>query len=146
MTRSKIQKLKFFIFLLIFLLAQTAICDGSFREKRDVPSTDVNGKAAPVADAKNGGTRNERLDDKDGQRNAAGSQSVDAKRPAADSNRTHDGITSKPLPPDIAVANKTAHTVDTSNEVRIFEAAQPSFHNHDFISPNINRIDTAGIS
>ncbi|XP_011699921.1 PREDICTED: membrane protein FAM174-like [Wasmannia auropunctata] len=114
MTRSKIQKLKFFVFLLIFLLAQTAVCDGIVREKRDAPSTNVNGRAAvPVADV-NAGTKNERLpDDKDGQRNAAAPPSVDARKPAPEGNRTHDvRITSKA--PD--VANKTAHTVDTSNE------------------------------
>lgn len=113
MTRSKIQKLKFFIFLLIFLLAQTAVCHGSFREKRNVPSTD------------------ERHGDKDGQRNAAGS-AADARKPALEANKTHDGITSKPLPPDVTVANKTdAHTADTSNEVswclRHVETEWPSF-------------------
>lgn len=33
MTRSKIQRMKFFIFLLIFLLGQIAACSGSFRER-----------------------------------------------------------------------------------------------------------------
>ncbi|XP_039310978.1 uncharacterized protein LOC105200102 [Solenopsis invicta] len=114
MTRSKIQKLKFFIFLLIFLLAQTAVCDGSFREKRDA-LTDVNGKnASPIANGNADGT-NEKLINKDGQKNAPGSQLADSKKPVVDGNRTHD-VTSKPLPPDIAVANKTAHNVDTSNE------------------------------
>lgn len=110
MTRSKIQKLKFFIFLLIFLLAQAAVSNGSFREKRDAPLSDVGEKSVAVANAN--AETNERLGDKDGQRNAPG----DARRPASDGNRTHDGITSKPLPPDVAVANKTAHTVDMSNE------------------------------
>lgn len=116
MTRSKIQKLKFFIFLLIFLLAQTAVCDGNFREKRDTPLADVDGKAAVAVD-ENAGTK-ERPTDKDGQRNAAGS-AADARKPALDGNKTHD-ITWKPLSPDAAVANKTANTVDTSNEVRTF--------------------------
>lgn len=112
MTRSKIQKLKFFIFLLIFLLAQTAVCDGIFREKKDAPSADRDGKAVPVAD-EGASSTNEKLGDKDGQRSAAGSP-VDAKKPASDGNRTHDGLTSKP--PYVAAANKTMHTVDTSSE------------------------------
>ncbi|XP_011864139.1 PREDICTED: membrane protein FAM174B-like [Vollenhovia emeryi] len=104
MTRSKIQKLGFFLFLLIFLLARTAVCDGSFREKK--AGTDADGKAAvAVADGN--------ASDKDGQRSAAGA-AADARRPPASDNRTHDGITSKPPPPD--AANKTAHTVDTSSE------------------------------
>ncbi|XP_012524820.1 uncharacterized protein LOC105830186 [Monomorium pharaonis] len=116
MTRSKIQKLKFFIFLLIFLLAQTAVCDGSYREKRDAPTDGKKDAAAVVAtdERKNaGGTANERHGDKDGQRSAAGSQgAADARKLSAESgNRTHD-VTSKP---DVA-ANKTAHTVDTSSE------------------------------
>ncbi|TGZ53276.1 uncharacterized protein [Temnothorax longispinosus] len=116
MTRLKIQKLKFFIFLLIFLLAQTAVCDGSFREKRDAPpSADVDEKAPAVAN-ENVGT-NEKHGDKDGNRKTADAGSTaDAKKPAPDGNRTHDNITPKPLPSDIAVANKTSHTADTSNE------------------------------
>lgn len=113
MTRSKIQKLKFFIFLLIFLLAQTAVCDGNFREKRDTPLADVDRKAAVAVDEN--AAAKERPGDKDGQRNAAG-LAADARKPALDGNKTHDDITK----PDVAVANKTAHTVDTSNEVRIF--------------------------
>ncbi|KYM95759.1 PREDICTED: uncharacterized protein LOC108780058 [Cyphomyrmex costatus] len=112
MTRSKIQKLKFFIFLLIFLLAQTAVCDGTFREKRNSSLTSVDGKVVPIAD-ENAGT-NEKPGDKDSQRNAVGSP-VDAKKPPADGNKTHD-ITSKPLPSDNVVANKTAHIVDPSSE------------------------------
>ncbi|EGI63535.1 PREDICTED: membrane protein FAM174B-like [Acromyrmex echinatior] len=107
MTRSKIQKLKFFIFLLIFLLAQTAVCDGIFREKRNASSTNVDGKVVPIDNVET----NEKLGDKDSQRNAAGSP-VDAKKSAAD-DKTHD-ITSKPS--DVAVVNKTAHTGDTSSE------------------------------
>ncbi|KYM78731.1 hypothetical protein ALC53_10785 [Atta colombica] len=105
MTRSKIQKLKFFIFLLIFLLAQTAVCDGIFREKRNASSTNVDGKAIPIDNVET----NEKLGDKESQRNAVESP-VDAKKPAAD--KTHD-ITSKPS--DVTVVNKTAH-VDTSSE------------------------------
>lgn len=74
----------------------------------------MDGKAVPIA-YDNAETK-EKLGDKDSQRNAIESP-VDAKKPAADGNKTHD-ITSKPLPSD--VANKTAHTGDTSSEVRIF--------------------------
>ena len=37
MTRLKIRMIKYFLFLLIFLLAQSAVCNGSFRISRDVP-------------------------------------------------------------------------------------------------------------
>lgn len=37
MTSSKIQIIKYFIFLSIFLLAQSAVCDGIFRINRTVP-------------------------------------------------------------------------------------------------------------
>ncbi|EFN66533.1 hypothetical protein EAG_11027 [Camponotus floridanus] len=102
MTRSKIQKMKFFVFLLIFLLAQTAICDGSFREKRDVDKENkVNKETSKNLDARI-------------QQSATGSSS-EAKKPATDGNKTHDNITSKPSP-DIN-ANKT-HIADneTSSE------------------------------
>jgi len=112
MTRSKIQKLKFFIFLLIFLLAQTAVCDGNFREKRDAPLTDVDKKAAAAVAVANAGT-NEAVH-RDVQKNAAGPPPADARKPASDGNKTHDGITS--TKPDTAVANKTTHTADTSSE------------------------------
>lgn len=125
MTRSKIQKLKFFIFLLIFLLAQTAVSDGIFREKKDAPSADGDGdgkRVVPVADESASST-NKKLGDKDGQKNAAGSP-VDAKKPAPDGNRTqHDGLTSKS--PYVVAANKTVHPVDTSSEVRIFVGSRP---------------------
>ncbi|GAB1865408.1 Membrane protein FAM174 [Camponotus japonicus] len=107
MTRSKIQKMKFFVFLLIFLLAQTAICEGSFRERRDAAAVDkvppgneeISKKVEPSA----------RI-----QQSATGSSS-DAKKPATDGNKTHDNITSKPSP-DVN-ANKT-HIADneTSSE------------------------------
>ncbi|XP_076248509.1 uncharacterized protein LOC143188242 [Calliopsis andreniformis] len=43
MTRTKIQMMKFFVFLLIFLLEQSAVCDGSFRINRDAPElTSIN--------------------------------------------------------------------------------------------------------
>lgn len=108
MTRSKIQKMKFFVFLLIFLLAQTAICDGSFRERRDATAED---KKIPLVNEKTnkGVEPSARV-----QQNAAGSSS-DAKKPATDGNKTQDNITSKSSPLDVT-ANRT-HIVD--NEVRI---------------------------
>ncbi|KZC04968.1 PREDICTED: uncharacterized protein LOC107193299 [Dufourea novaeangliae] len=45
MTRSKIHMIKFFLFLLIFLLAQSAECDGNFRINRDVPESTSIGKS-----------------------------------------------------------------------------------------------------
>lgn len=67
----------------------------------------MDGKVVPIDNVET----NEKLGDKDSQRNAAGSL-VDAKKSAAD-DKTHD-ITSKPS--DVAVVNKTAHTGDTSSE------------------------------
>lgn len=107
MTRSKIQKMKFFIFLLIFLLAQTANCDGSFREKRG--ATAVDEKAVNEETRKKIDGSSARI-----QQNPAGVSSADAKRPASDGNKTHDSITLKSSP-DV-VANRT-HIAD--NEVRI---------------------------
>ncbi|XP_020296163.1 membrane protein FAM174B-like [Pseudomyrmex gracilis] len=118
MTRSKIQKMKFFIFLLIFLLAQTAVCDGSFREKRDGlknASDDDNEKVSSVG-------RNKVPADKDpdnsvahkatGQQNAAGSAAETAKKPTAVKDKSQHNITSKP-----DVVNHTApHIADKSNE------------------------------
>ncbi|KAK1125399.1 hypothetical protein K0M31_005767 [Melipona bicolor] len=41
MTRSKIQMIKFLIFLLIFLLEQSALCNGSFRIDRAILETSL---------------------------------------------------------------------------------------------------------
>ncbi|XP_029055409.2 uncharacterized protein LOC114882673 [Osmia bicornis bicornis] len=41
MTSSRIQIIKYFIFLSIFLLAQSAVCDGNFRVNRTVPDGTV---------------------------------------------------------------------------------------------------------
>ncbi|XP_017885869.1 uncharacterized protein LOC108628458 [Ceratina calcarata] len=50
MTRSKIQMIKVFVFLLIFLLEQSAVCTGSFRINRAVPeTTSVNKSVAETA-------------------------------------------------------------------------------------------------
>lgn len=109
MTRSKIQKMKFFVFLLIFLLAQTAICDGSFRERRDAATVDKNVPLVNVEASKKVDEPPARI-----QQSATGSSS-DAKKPATDGSKTHDNITLKPSP-DVN-ANKT-HIAN--NEVGIF--------------------------
>ncbi|EZA56936.1 uncharacterized protein LOC105277901 isoform X2 [Ooceraea biroi] len=122
MTRSKIQEMKFFVFLLIFLLAQTAVCDGSSREKRDAPLTaaGANKTASLLNENKGADVRSNKQPStapspvrKDGRQNPAGS-STNANKPPVDGNKTHDDITSKSSTSD--VANKTAHTANTSNE------------------------------
>lgn len=123
MTRSKIQKMKFFIFLLIFLLAQTAVCDGSFREKRDVLKNLVasdNGGGQKVISGKGNSVDKSATSSAGkpaGQQNAAGLPADAAKKPTTvEVNKTHQyNITSKP--PD--VGNKTTYTADKSNEVCI---------------------------
>lgn len=109
MTRSKIQKMKFFVFLLIFLLAQTAICDGSFRERRDATAEDKK-KVSLVNEETNKG-----IDEPSARvQQKVAESSSDAKKPAIDGNKTQDNITSKSSP-DVT-ANRT-HIVD--NEVCI---------------------------
>lgn len=118
MTRSKIQKMKFFLFLLIFLLAQAAVSEGSFREKKDEPTVGSKGKVENT-----GGKVDEQpvtalSPGKNGQQAVAAASANSRTRPAADtSNRTHN-ITSKPSAPDVAAAaNKTAHAADATDEV-----------------------------
>ncbi|XP_032680866.1 uncharacterized protein LOC116848659 [Odontomachus brunneus] len=119
MTRSKIQKMKFFLFLLIFLLAQAAVSEGSFREKRDAPTVGSKGKVEDTSG---------KVDEQPvtalnvpGKKAAAGAPVNLRTRPAADtSNRTHN-ITSKPSAPDVAAAaaaavNKTIHVADAADE------------------------------
>lgn len=123
MTSSKIQKVKFFLFLLIFLLAQTAVSEGSFRERRNAAATveskdkveDTGGKVdeqpPPVAATVPSSDKNA-----NGQQVAVGASVNTKTKPAADvSNRTHN-ITLKL--PDVVTANKTAHAADASDEVR----------------------------
>jgi len=116
MTRSKIQKMKFFIFLLIFLLAQTAVCDGNFREKGDTPT--VGGNKTTPLENKSIDVKNDKQPStaplsahKNGQQNSIGLSN--ANKPPADSNETHDDITLK----SSDVANNTTHIANTSNEV-----------------------------
>lgn len=123
MTRSKIQKMKFFIFLLIFLLAQTARAvrdsDGSPRGRRDAPSSfglGANKTSSLVNENKPADVKNEKSPStapsrKDGQRNPAGTSVI--RPPPVDGNKTRDDITSKSSTTD---ANKTAHTANTSIE------------------------------
>ncbi|EFN84468.1 uncharacterized protein LOC105183225 [Harpegnathos saltator] len=122
MTRSKIQKMKFFLFLLIFLLAQTATSEGSFRERRDASTVgskdkveDTGGKVGeqPVAATPSSPGKNT-----NGQQTADGaSVNTKAKSPADTSNKTHN-ITSKPdaVAVAVAVTNKTAHAADATDE------------------------------
>ncbi|KMQ87312.1 hypothetical protein RF55_13433 [Lasius niger] len=98
--------MKFFIFLLIFLLAQTANCDGSLREKRG--ATAVDEKAVNEETRKKIDGSSARI-----QQNPAGVSSADAKRPASDGNKTHDSITLKSSP-DV-VANRT-HIADNEQQ------------------------------
>jgi len=116
MTRSKIQKMKFFIFLLIFLLAQIAVCDGNFREKRDTPLT-VGGNKTTSLENKSIDVKNDKQPStaplsahRDGQQNSI---RLNANKPPADGNKTHDDITRK----SSDVANRTTHIANTSNEV-----------------------------
>ncbi|KAL6430290.1 hypothetical protein ACFW04_007776 [Cataglyphis niger] len=103
MTRSKIQKMKFFVFLLIFLLAQTAICDGNFRERRDVTAEDKKRISLVNEETKGVHEPSARVQLK------VTESSSDAKKPATDGNKTQDNITSKSSP-DVTV-NRT-HIVD----------------------------------
>lgn len=104
MTRSKIQKMKFFLFLLIFLLAQAAVSKGSFRKKRVAATAENKDKLEET-----GGKIDEQpatvpLPGKNGgQQTAAG---------APTSNKTH-SITSKPLGVD---ENNTLHAADAADE------------------------------
>lgn len=94
--------MKFFVFLLIFLLAQTAICDGGFRERRDATEEDrkvVNEETRKKIDESS--ARNYQQN--------PGVSSADAKRPGTDGDKTHDNITLK-LPSDVVV-NRT-HIAD----------------------------------
>ncbi|XP_031828173.1 uncharacterized protein LOC116425098 [Nomia melanderi] len=45
MTRLKIQMMKFFVFLLIFLATQSTVCDGNFRINRNAPEQRLIGKS-----------------------------------------------------------------------------------------------------
>lgn len=99
MTRSKIQKMKFFIFLLIFLLAQTVVCNGSFREKKIALAIE---DKKTVAAADENKETNEQAD-------KPGPEPVDAKKPVVE-DKTHDNITSKSSSSN---ENKTVHTVDS---------------------------------
>lgn len=135
MTRSKIQKMKFFIFLMIFLLAQTAVCDGSFRERRETGDDAQPSKRQPVVASDDGGRPKEEAVPPVGNKQqpadnkeevvvdkTAGSNADVAKRPTTADNRTqqHDDITSSSSKTSPDLANKTAHTADKSGEVRIF--------------------------
>ena len=109
MTRLKIRMIKYFLFLLIFLLAQSAVCNGSFRISRDVPELtrirkSVNGTAKDVVAA------HSPLDGRKNQPQNAVS--------LGDTTATHEGnktaadITSK----SSVDVNKTVHTTEPRKE------------------------------
>lgn len=121
MTSSKIQKMRFFLFLLIFLLAQTAASEGSFRERRNeaVENKDrVEDTGGKINEQSVVTTVSLSSKNTNGQQ-AVVEASVNAKtKPAADANNRTHNITSKvPDVAAVAVANKTAHVADTSDEV-----------------------------
>lgn len=109
MTRSKIQMMKVFVFLLIFLLEQSAVCDGSFRVDRTVTgTTSVNRNVAEAA------------------RNATAQVSLDAQKKPQPSAVLLPGSTSAiPDGNDKTLANvtskqtdvnKTAQSIDTQKK------------------------------
>lgn len=118
MTRSKIQKMKFFLFLLIFLLAQAAVSKGSFREKRVAATAENKDKLEEVGSKIDEQPATVQSPGRNGgQQTAAGPPVNSRTKPVADtSNRTHN-ITSKPSGADFVAANKTSHVTDAANEV-----------------------------
>lgn len=109
MTRSKIQMIKYFVFLLIFLLAQSAVCDGSFRINRDASVLTAANKSVNETAKKLTAHI-----PSDGQK----SQPQNAVLPggtasAPDLNKTVDDITSKTS----VVVNKTVNTTESRKEV-----------------------------
>lgn len=115
MTRFKIQKMKFFVFLLTFLLAQTVHCDGSFREKRPTPTiASKNGIKSSGIDEPAAVTSARKTGD---QQDAVESSSVDAKARPDSGNRTLEDVSPRQSVSDVTAVNKTVHT-NTSDEVR----------------------------
>lgn len=120
MTRSKIQMTKFFIFLLIFLLGQSAVCNESFRKNRTVPaSTSVDKSVDEVTARKHSahvlsnGQKSQRQD----------ALLSDNATTIPDGNKTLDNITSKPI--DV---NKTAQTIETRREVSVRVSSMKNYH------------------
>ncbi|XP_054012570.1 uncharacterized protein LOC128894679 [Hylaeus anthracinus] len=99
MTRSKIQ-IKFVRLLLIFLLAQSAVCDGSFKINKKVPE-------APSIDESGNGVLQKNSAQKGEQQIAV---SVGGTIP--EGNKTVNNITSKPS----LDVNKTVHTTEPRGE------------------------------
>ncbi|XP_078042555.1 uncharacterized protein LOC144472953 [Augochlora pura] len=107
MTRSKIQMIKFFVFLLIFLTAQSTVCDGRFRINRDVPKPTLVEKSGNSTH-KNVNTHTPLNGQKKEQQNTVliGDTSTNS-----ESNKTSNGITLK-SPTD----NKTINTTELRRE------------------------------
>ncbi|XP_006624576.1 uncharacterized protein LOC122716838 [Apis laboriosa] len=103
MKRSKIQMIKVFIFLLIFQLKQSAVCNESFRIGRDIPDPTENKNVETV---KKDNAHNS-LDGEKYQQNAV----LSGGTTILENNRTVDNITSKQTDD-----NKTAHTTETRKE------------------------------
>ncbi|CAK9797628.1 hypothetical protein ANTQUA_LOCUS1269 [Anthophora quadrimaculata] len=107
MTRSKIQMIKFFIFLLIFLLEQSAVCNGSFRINRSVPESTLVDKTVNET-AKKVNAHNSL----DGQKTQQQSTVLSGGTTTiVEGNKTVDNITSKQID-----ANKTTHNNEISKE------------------------------
>lgn len=105
MTRLKIQMIKFFIFLLIFLLAQSAVCNGSFRINSKVPEATLIGKSVNGTDKKVSAQKNE-------QQNTVLPSGTTA---IPEGNKIVNNVTSK-LSIDV---NKTVHTTEPQEEVSV---------------------------
>ncbi|KOC63169.1 hypothetical protein WH47_02678 [Habropoda laboriosa] len=106
MTRSKIQMIKFFIFLLIFLLGQSAVCNGSFRIHRTVPeSTSVDKSVDETA------KKVSAYVSLDGQKTQQQNTILTGGITILEGNKTVDNVTSKQI--DV---NKTAHNTEIRKE------------------------------
>ncbi|XP_060833069.1 uncharacterized protein LOC132916767 [Bombus pascuorum] len=104
MTRSKIQMIKVFIFLLIFLLERSAVCDGSFRINKAVPESTSLDKDFVTPKKNNAQTS---VNEEKHQQNAV----LPGSTPILEVNKTVNNITSKQ-----SDGNKTAHITETKKE------------------------------
>lgn len=107
MTRSKIQMIKVFIFLLIFLLERSAVCDGSFRINRAVSESTSVDKDFVIPKKNNAQTS---VNEEKHQQNAV----LPGSTPILEVNKTVNNITSKQ-----SDGNKTAHITETTKEVSV---------------------------
>ncbi|XP_076649354.1 uncharacterized protein LOC143357056 [Halictus rubicundus] len=107
MTRSKIQMIKFFVFLLIFLAAQSTVCDGRVRINRDVPKPTLIEKSV-YSIAKNVNTHTPSNGQKNEHQNAV---SLGDTTTNLENNKTLNGITSKS-----STDNKTVNATEPQKE------------------------------